>query len=53
MFDLRRRGIVNKLSIAGTSGDKWSAVEQHFEENIAGAYKEMDCSLVFYPLFLG
>lgn len=31
MFDLRRRGIVGELSIAGTSGDKWDKIEKHFE----------------------
>lgn len=49
MFDLRRRGIVGALSIAGTSGEKWNAVEQHFTTNIAGAYKDMDVSFEPFP----
>ncbi|SCZ87845.1 BZ3500_MvSof-1268-A1-R1_Chr2-3g05313 [Microbotryum saponariae] len=48
LFDLRRRGIVDKLSIVGTS-DKWAQVDEHFAKNIAGAYKDMDCSYEPFP----
>lgn len=30
LFDLRRRGMVGKLSIAATSGSKWDAITEHF-----------------------
>lgn len=43
-----RRGLVGDLSIAGTS-DKWAQIREHFEKNIAGVYKEMDCSFEPYP----
>lgn len=44
----RRRGVVGNLSIAGTS-DKWAAINEHFDKNIAGVYKDMDCSFDPYP----
>ncbi|KAI5481380.1 dehydrogenase [Pseudohyphozyma bogoriensis] len=49
MFDLRRRGIVNEISIAGTSSGKWPAVQAHFKENIEGAYKDMDTTFTPFP----
>ncbi|ORY74032.1 D-galacturonic acid reductase [Leucosporidium creatinivorum] len=48
LFDLRRRGIVGNLSIAGTS-DKWGAIREHFAKNIEGVYKDMDCTFEPYP----
>ncbi|TDL28669.1 NAD(P)-binding protein [Rickenella mellea] len=49
LFDLRRLGKVNNLSMVGTNGSKFPAIRQHLHENIALAYKDMDTSFVGYP----
>ncbi|KAL8276314.1 hypothetical protein RQP46_011280 [Phenoliferia psychrophenolica] len=49
MFDLRRRGLVGDISIAGVSSGKWGAIKDHFTQNIEGVYKDMDCSFEPYP----
>lgn len=37
-FDLRRRGIVGKLSMVGTSGGKFPQIRDHLQKNIADVY---------------
>ena len=32
LFDLRRRGLIGKISFAGTNGTKFPAIRQHFKE---------------------
>ena len=32
MFDLRRRGVVSNISIAGVSSSKWVAIKDHFTQ---------------------
>jgi D-galacturonate reductase len=49
MFDLRRRGKVSQLSMAGVSGRKFPAIRQHLEQNISKAYNNVDVSFTSYP----
>ncbi|RUO96503.1 hypothetical protein BC936DRAFT_141913 [Jimgerdemannia flammicorona] len=49
MFDLRRRGKVNHLSLAGTNGTKFPAIREHLQKNIAGVYRDMDVSVQTFP----
>lgn len=49
MFDLRRRGKVGKLSIAGTSGGKFPAIREHFQRNIKEDYNGLDCTFESFP----
>ncbi|GBE78386.1 NAD(P)-binding protein [Sparassis crispa] len=49
LFDLRRLGKVDQLSMVGVSGAKFPAIKKHFEENIAGVYKDMDVSFESFP----
>ncbi|THH34011.1 hypothetical protein EUX98_g24 [Antrodiella citrinella] len=49
LFDLRRLGKVGNLSMVGTNGGKFPAIRKHLEENIAGAYKDMDVSFESFP----
>jgi D-galacturonate reductase len=49
MFDLRRRGKVGKLSMVGTSGNKYPAIREHLLKNISQAYNNLDTSFDSYP----
>ncbi|KAK4699528.1 D-galacturonate reductase, partial [Phenoliferia sp. Uapishka_3] len=49
MFDLKRRGLVQNISIVGVSSGKWGAIKSHFTENIENVYKDMDCSFEPFP----
>ncbi|KAF2210876.1 hypothetical protein CERZMDRAFT_113031 [Cercospora zeae-maydis SCOH1-5] len=49
LFDLRRRGIVGKLSMVGTSGHKFPAIREHLHNNITRAYNALDTSFDSFP----
>jgi D-galacturonate reductase len=49
MFDLRRRGIVDKIFIADVDGTRWPGIREHFQEKIERVYKDMDSTFVGYP----
>ncbi|KAF4624640.1 hypothetical protein G7Y89_g13530 [Cudoniella acicularis] len=49
MFDLRRRGKVGKLSMVGTSGQKYPAIREHLQKNITNVYNNLDTSFESYP----
>lgn len=42
LFDLRRLGKVDKLSMVGVNGRRFPAIRQHLGEKIADVYKDMD-----------
>ncbi|EON63551.1 NAD binding Rossmann fold oxidoreductase [Coniosporium apollinis CBS 100218] len=49
MFDLRRRGKVGKLSMVGTSGNKFPAIREHLDKNITQVYNGLDTSFDSFP----
>ncbi|KAK4251091.1 hypothetical protein VTI28DRAFT_7123 [Corynascus sepedonium] len=49
LFDLRRRGKVGKLSMAGVNGTKYPAIREHLHKNITLAYNNLDTSFESYP----
>lgn len=49
LFDLRRRGKVGRLSMVGTSGNKFPAIREHLHKNIQEAYNGLDTSFDSYP----
>ncbi|KAI0016227.1 NAD(P)-binding protein [Xylariomycetidae sp. FL0641] len=49
LFDLRRRGKVAQLSMAGTNGKKFPAIRQHLDANISKVYNGLDCSFDSFP----
>ncbi|KAH8664001.1 hypothetical protein BX600DRAFT_288590 [Xylariales sp. PMI_506] len=49
LFDLRRRGKVGKLGMAGTNGTKFPAIRQHLETNISKVYNNLDVSFDSFP----
>ncbi|EEQ28092.1 hypothetical protein McanCB56680_007143 [Microsporum canis] len=49
MFDLRRRGKVGKLSMAGVSGLKFPSIRKHLEKNISEVYNGLSVLFESYP----
>ena len=51
LFDLRRRGVVGAVHLAGVSGGKFPAIRQHLQEKIALAYpgSALDTACATYP----
>ena len=51
LFDLRRRGLVGALHLAGVSGGKFPAIRAHMRERIAEAYpgSAFDLACSTYP----
>lgn len=49
MFDLRRRGIVEELSMVGTNGTKFPGLREHLRSAIGDVYADMNLSFASYP----
>lgn len=49
LFDLRRRGIVNRLLMAGTNGTKFPAIRKHLVDNVAVKYNSLSVDFDSYP----
>ena len=49
LFDLRRRGKVGRLSMVGTSGQKYPAIREHLRKNISAVYNGLDVSFYSFP----
>ena len=49
LFDMRRRGKVGRLMMAGTNGAKFPGIRRHVHEAIARVYKDLDVSFESFP----
>ncbi|MCE3016519.1 MAG: Gfo/Idh/MocA family protein [Pirellula sp.] len=49
LFDLRRRGLVDRLLMAGTNGTKFPEIRMHLKRGIADVYREMNISFESFP----
>lgn len=49
LFDLRRRGMIQRLLMAGTNGRKFPAIRDHLKHSIADIYSNMDVGFESYP----
>jgi D-galacturonate reductase len=49
LIDLRRRGKLNNLLMAGTNGTKFVQIRKHMDRLIDQAYKDMDLRFVSFP----
>ncbi len=49
LFDLRRRGKVGELSMAGTNGAKFPGIRAHLTSAIAAAYRDMAIDFSSFP----
>jgi D-galacturonate reductase len=48
-FDMRRRGKVDRLLMAGTNGKKFPGIRNHLENRIGSVYRDMDVSFAGFP----
>mmetsp|Transcript_13222 Transcript_13222/g.23648 ORF Transcript_13222/g.23648 Transcript_13222/m.23648 type:complete len:448 (+) Transcript_13222:2-1345(+) len=49
MFDLRRRGKVERVGMCGVNGKKFPGIRKHMQKNIGDVYKDMDLGCDTYP----
>jgi D-galacturonate reductase len=49
LFDMRRRGKVGRLMMAGTNGSKFPGIRRHLHNSIARVYKDLDVSFESFP----
>src|SRR5215510_11532719 len=49
LFDMRRRGKVGRLMMAGTNGTKFPGIRRHLQNVIGRVYKDIDISFESYP----
>src|SRR5262249_30550335 len=49
LFDMRRRGKVGRLSMAGTNGSKFPGIRRHLHNAIGRVYKDLDISFRSFP----
>ena len=49
MFDLRKRGKVNRIGLAGVNGTKFPGIRAHMKKAISEAYVGLDISVDTYP----
>jgi D-galacturonate reductase len=49
LFDLRRRGKVERLLMAGTNGKKFPGIRSHLEKRIGKVYRNTDVSFAGFP----
>ena len=49
LFDLRRRGCVAELRMAGTNGTKFPGIRNHLQRAIGDSYRDMDLRFDAFP----
>src|SRR5688572_30271965 len=49
LFDMRRRGKVGRLLMAGTNGTKFDGIRRHLYEAIECIYKDIDVAFQSFP----
>ena len=49
LFDLRRRGMVDRLLMAGTNGSKMPHIREHLQRVVGEAYAGMDVGFESFP----
>jgi len=49
MFDLRRRGKVDRVAMCGVNGKKFPGIRSHMKRNIEDVYSDMDLTCETFP----
>jgi len=49
LFDMRARGLVGKIMLAGRNGKRFSTIREHFETNLKGTYPTLDIAFAAFP----
>lgn len=49
LFDMRDRGLVDKIKLAGRDSKRFELINEHFEKNLKGTYPTLDVNYEAYP----
>jgi D-galacturonate reductase len=49
LFDMRDRGFVDKIKLAGRNAKRFGLIDEHFEKNLKGTYPTLDVEYEAYP----
>ena len=49
LFDMRRRGLIDRIAMVGTNGTKFPGIRDHFQRRIAQVYRDMDVGFDAFP----
>jgi D-galacturonate reductase len=49
LFDMRDRGLIKNIRLAGRNGDRFDLIEEHFLKNMNGVYPSLDTEFIPYP----
>ncbi|MCH9812827.1 MAG: Gfo/Idh/MocA family oxidoreductase [Epsilonproteobacteria bacterium] len=49
LFDLRDRGFIGEIKLAGRNSKRFNFIEKHFETNLKAAYPTLNTSFTAYP----
>jgi len=49
MFDLRSRGLVNRLRMVGTNGTRFPAIRSHLQQVVGERYRDLDLEFDSFP----
>ena len=49
LFDMRLRGLVDKIKLAGRNATDFNAIKHHFKSNLKSTYTNLDISFEAYP----
>jgi len=49
LFDMRERGLINTISLAGRDATRFELIKEHFATNLKSAYPTLDSSFSAYP----
>jgi D-galacturonate reductase len=49
LFDMRDRGLIGDIKLAGRNAQRFSLINEHFENNLKGTYPLLDVSFESYP----
>jgi D-galacturonate reductase len=49
LFDLRQRGYISSIKLAGRDSDRYKLIKKHFNKNLKSFYPSLDVSFEQYP----
>lgn len=49
LFDMRDKGLIGEIKLAGRDGDRFDLISKHFETNMKNVYPSLDTSYTPYP----
>ena len=49
LFDMRRRGLIDRVAMAGTNGTKFPGIREHVKRLIGDTYRDMDVGFDSFP----